>query len=89
MQNNRENGFWSSVLAFVKLAAVLVLIYLYIDKWVESYKEKNWRLFIIMSIIPAVMFVEIVKEVYSRSQPNAHNDMFEAQYNAWKSENNL
>lgn len=89
MQNNKENGFLATLVSLLKLAAVLVLIYLYIDKWIESYKEKNWRLFIIMSIIPALMFIEVAKEIYTRSQPNAHSDMFEAQFNAWKSENNL
>lgn len=89
MQNNRENGFWAMLMSLIKVTIVLALVYAYFDKWISSYREKNWKVFIIMSIIPALMFIEVAKEIYNRSQPNAHRDMFDAQFNAWKSENNL
>jgi len=49
------NRFLKSLISFIQLIIVILLIQIYIEKWIESYRTKNWLVFILMSIIPAMM----------------------------------
>jgi len=49
------NKFLKSLWGFVQLVLVVLLIQIYIEKWIESYRTKNWLVFILMSIIPVMM----------------------------------
>lgn len=49
------NKFLKSLISFIQLIIIILLIQTYIEKWIESYRTKNWLVFILMSIIPAMM----------------------------------
>ena len=49
------NKFLKSLISFIQIIIVILLIQIYIEKWIESYRTKNWLVFILMSIIPAMM----------------------------------
>ncbi len=46
--------FLKSLLSFVQFIIFLLLIQIYFEKWIESYKNRNWTAFIILSILPAM-----------------------------------
>ena len=89
MNYNRKNGFIESLISLFKIVIVFLLIQVYIETWVRSYKEKNWLKFILLSIIPSLMIGCVIGEMIERSEPKAHRDMFDAQMKAWERDNGL
>lgn len=49
------NKLIKSFLSLIQFILVILLIQIYIEKWIESYRNKNWLVFILMSIIPTMM----------------------------------
>jgi hypothetical protein len=46
--------FLKSLASFIQLIIVILLIQIYFEKWIESYKTKNWLVFVLMSILPTM-----------------------------------
>jgi len=43
-----------SLASFIQLIIVILLIQIYFEKWIESYRTKNWLVFSLMSILPTM-----------------------------------
>ncbi|MBK6834801.1 MAG: hypothetical protein IPG89_11215 [Bacteroidetes bacterium] len=89
MENKKDEngGFLGTLLGMAKVAIVFLLIYMYWEAWINSFKEKKWLKFGLLSIIPAMAAYCLIEEMIRRNEPNAHRDMFEAQMAAWEREN--
>lgn len=45
-----------NIFRIVQIALVFLLIWWYFQQWIESYKQKRWIKFILLSIIPTIFF---------------------------------
>ena len=65
MENDKSSieKFIESIFSLLKLALVLVLVWIYIDAWKKAWKNKNWVKFILLSIIPALMLYTLLWEI--------------------------
>jgi small-conductance mechanosensitive channel len=65
MENNKSSfeKFIESLFTLVKLALVFLLIWMYIDEWKESWQNKKWIKFILLSIIPALMMYVLLWDI--------------------------
>ena len=89
MEDKKENSFISNLFALVKVVIVILLIQMYIEAWIKSYKEKQWLKFCLLSLLPMCMIGCLINEIIERSEPNVHRDMFDAQMSAWQRDNGL
>jgi hypothetical protein len=89
MENKKKEnrGFLGVLLSLAKVAIVFLLIYMYYESWLNSFKEKKWLKFGLLSILPAMAAYCLIEEMIRRNEPNVHRDMFEAQVAAWEREN--
>jgi putative Mn2+ efflux pump MntP len=57
-----------AIIGFAKFTIVLILVWWYIETWIESFKERKWLKFILLSIIPCMMIWEIITTETKRSR---------------------
>jgi len=86
MEENTENkNILSYFLSLIKFTIIFFLIYLYIEKWIKSAKERNWIVFCIMSIIPVMMIYCLIEKIYNNHN-NVYSQMVDAQIKAWENQ---
>lgn len=84
MKNEKETkNILSDILSVIKFTIILLLLYMYVEKWIKSAKEGNWLVFSIMSIIP-IMMIYCLIENYNNNNNNIYGDMIDAQIDAWE-----
>lgn len=63
------NNFFKTLIGMGKVVIAFLLIQMYVEQWIEYYRNKNWLGFILMSIIPALALYTLVFELYDGKPP--------------------
>jgi len=64
---------FEALVSLVQLALAILLIWMYIEVWINAWKEKKYIKFIIMSIIPAIIIHAVIEQEYKNSKYVLHH----------------
>jgi len=61
--------FFKTLIGMGKVVIAFLLIQIYVEQWIQYYRDKNWLGFILMSVIPGLAAYYLFFEIYDGKPP--------------------